>query len=375
MAKRGALRLVAALAAAAATAAQGGAIDKLLDESDGKFDLSNYLLRHRGVLPIPLVITEPAVGYGAGAALAYFSQSFEQRAEESRRLGKPVTPPDISLGAALGTENGTWMAGAGHMGFWQEDRLRYLGGIARGELHLDYYSATGQPRAYQLEVGALIQQLVRRIGTTHWFAGARYMYIATESRFDSGRPDDVPARSLDTATGKLGFVVDYDTRDNIFTPGKGTFFEMEAAFARGAFGSDDNYETLYARAFTWHPAGSFVLGLRGDARLSRGDVPFYAQPYVVLRGVPAVRYQDRNAVMAEGEVRWNLDSRWALVGFAGAGKAYGRRQSWDEARNVWAGGVGFRYLVARKLGLYAGLDVARGPEESAFYITAGSAWR
>ena len=373
--RRGSLRFAAAFALAASTATYGGPFDNLVDESDGRFDLSNYLLRHRGVLPIPLVITEPAVGYGAGVALAYFSQSFEQRAEESKRLGKPVSPPDISLGAALATENGTWMGAAGHMGFWDEDRLRYLGGIAKAELHLDYYSVTGQPRAYKLEAGALIQQLVRRIGTTHWFAGARYMYIGTESSFDSGRPEDVPQPSLDSDIGKLGFVLDYDTRDNIFTPSKGTFFEMEAAFARGTFGSDSHYETLYARAFSWRPVGDFVLGVRGDARLSRGDVPFYAQPYVVLRGVPAVRYQDRNALMVEGEVRWNVDSRWALVGFAGGGKAYGRRQSWDESKNVFAGGVGFRYLVARKLGLYAGLDVARGPEESAFYITAGSAWR
>jgi hypothetical protein len=375
MARRNALRFVALLTVAASSAAHGGAFDKFLDSSDGAFDLSDYLLRHRGVLPIPLVITEPAVGYGAGAALAYFSQSFEQRAEESKRLGKPVTPPDISLGAALATENGTWMAAAAHMGFWDEDRLRYIGGVAKAELHLDYYSASGTPRAYQMDAGAIIQQLVRRVGTTHWFAGARYMYIATESRFDAGRPEDVPTRSLDTSIGKLGLVLDYDTRDNIFTPSKGTFFEMEAAFARGTFGSDSRYETLYARAFSWHPAGAYVFGVRGDVRLSRGDVPFYMQPYVVLRGVPAVRYQDRNAVVAEGEVRWNIDSRWALVGFAGAGKAYGRRQSWDEAKNVFAGGVGFRYLVARKLGMYAGLDVARGPEESAFYITAGSSWR
>jgi len=61
--------------------------------------------------------------------------------------------------------------------------------------------------------------------------------------------------------------------------------------------------------------------------------------------------------------------------FGGAGKAYGRRQDWDEAKTVGAGGVGFRYLLARKLGLYAGLDVARGPEEGAIYLTAGSAWR
>jgi hypothetical protein len=64
-----------------------------------------------------------------------------------------------------------------------------------------------------------------------------------------------------------------------------------------------------------------------------------------------------------------------VVAFGGAGKAYGRRQSWEEAKTVGAGGVGFRYLVARKLGMFAGLDVARGPDDSAVYITAGSAWR
>lgn len=372
---RGRLRVLAAAVLAASTAAHGGWFDRFVDPTDGSFDLSDYLLRHRGVLPVPMVITEPAIGYGGGLALAYFSQSFEERAEESKRLGKPVTPPDISIAAGIATENGTWVAGAAHMGFWDEDRLRYVGGVGAAELHLDYYSVTGVARAYRLEAAALIQQLVRRIGTTHWFAGARYTYLSTESSFDSGVPDDVPQRSLDTSIGKLGVVIDYDTRDNIFTPNKGVFFEMEAAFARGSFGSDSHYETLYARAYTWHPIGPLVLGARGDVRFSRGDVPFYAQPFVVLRGVPAARYQDENAVMAEGEVRWNLDSRWALVGFAGVGKAYGRRQSWDEAKTVVAGGVGFRYLVARKLGMYAGLDLARGPEENAFYITAGSSWR
>jgi hypothetical protein len=38
-------------------------------------------------------------------------------------------------------------------------------------------------------------------------------------------------------------------------------------------------------------------------------------------------------------------------------------------------GAGFRYLVARRLGIYAGLDLARGPEDTVLYIQAGSAWR
>jgi len=173
--------------------------------------------------------------------------------------------------------------------------------LGKAQLHLDYFSLTGDARAYRLDATGLVQQLVRRIGSTNWFLGARYLYFSSESRFDAERPIDVPQRSLDSAIGKMGLVVDYDTRDNIFTPNRGAFLEAE--------------------------------------------------------------------------VRWNVTPRWALVAFGGVGKAYGRRQSWSEADTVGSGGVGLRYLVARKLNMYAGLDVARGPEDAAVYITAGSNWR
>ena len=370
-----AIRLVALLLAAAWAVPATAVPDLFRDPDDGQLDLSDYLLKHRGVLPVPIVVTEPAVGYGAGIALAYFSQSFEERATAARAAGEPVIPPDIAVGIGMKTENGTWAVGAGYMGFWDHDRWRYLGGVGKTELQLDYYSLRGEARAYRLDGAATVQQLLRRVGTSSWYAGARFAYASTQSQFQSGRPEDVRERELDTAIGRLGMVVDYDTRDNIFTPNRGTFLEVEAAFARGTFGSDTNHEAASARVYTWIPAGETVIGLRGDARTSRGDVPFYAEPFIVLRGVPAARYQDRSAVVAEAEVRWNLTPRWAIVAFGGAGKAYGRRQEWSEAKTVGAGGVGFRYLVARKLNFYAGLDVARGPEEGAIYITAGSAWR
>jgi hypothetical protein len=37
--------------------------------------------------------------------------------------------------------------------------------------------------------------------------------------------------------------------------------------------------------------------------------------------------------------------------------------------------VGFRYYLAKAMGLHAGVDVARGPEDSAIYLIVGSAWR
>jgi hypothetical protein len=95
-------------------------------------------------------------------------------------------------------------------------------------------------------------------------------------------------------------------------------------------------------------------------------VPFYQLPFIDMRGIPAVRYQDDEVALLEAELRWNVTPRWAFVGFLGSGHA---------AETVSAGGVGFRYLVARRLGLYMGVDLAKGPEDTAIYIQAGSAWR
>jgi len=142
------------------------------------------------------------------------------------------------------------------------------------------------------------------------------------------------------------------------------------------FGSDNKYEIYRGQAFGYLPVGGkFILGGRIDARTSRGDVPFYQLPFVELRGVPIARYQDQSTGVLDSELRWNLTPRWALVGFLGVGRAWGTKSTFSEAGVVTAGGVGFRYLVARRLGIYAGLDLAKGPEDTAVYIQAGSAWR
>jgi hypothetical protein len=39
---------------------------RFFDPEDGQFDLSYFLENPRGFLPIPIVVTEPAIGYGGG---------------------------------------------------------------------------------------------------------------------------------------------------------------------------------------------------------------------------------------------------------------------------------------------------------------------
>jgi len=92
------------------------------DPEDGRFDTSRWLVGRKGFLPVPLVITEPAVGYGGGLALAFFHRP-PGAAPDAAQIGEQVAPPSISVVMAAGTENGTKIAGAGHLGIWRRDRF------------------------------------------------------------------------------------------------------------------------------------------------------------------------------------------------------------------------------------------------------------
>jgi hypothetical protein len=66
-----------------------------------------------------------------------------------------------------------------------------------------------------------------------------------------------------------------------------------------------------------------------------------------------------------------ITKRWGVVGFAGYGQTINDNTGGSKA---WNAGGGFRYLIARLFGLKMGIDVARGPEDWAFYVVFGSAW-
>jgi hypothetical protein len=376
-----------ACAAALTVACQAPAQEKdkrslFTDPQDGALDASEWLLDRKGFLPVPMVITEPAVGYGAGAALLFFRESLRERtakAGESHRL----TPPDIYLAAFAATENGTKVLGAGGLVTFDDDRWRWRGFVGLPDVNLDFYGAGGNlgtgERKIAYNVDGLIssQQAMRRLGETNNWIVARWIWLDLDATFDSSRPQPVlPPLSRAVRSSGLGGSVEHDSRDNFFTAGQGWKGMVEAMFYSPDWGSDNKYETYRAQAFGYLPlSGKFMLGGRIDGRTARGDVPFYQLPFIELRGVPVARYQDQSTAVLDSELRWNMTPRWALVGFIGVGRAWGSRNTFGEAGVVTAGGAGFRYLVARRLGMYAGLDIAKGPEDTALYIQAGSAWR
>ena len=93
-----------------------------------------------------------------------------------------------------------------------------------------------------------------------------------------------------------------------------------------------------------------------------------------MRGIPAARYQGENVALLEGELTWQFTSRWSALAFAGVGWADNDGSELFDSSSRVTRGMGFRYQIARQYGLHVGLDVARGPEDTVWYIQVGSGW-
>jgi hypothetical protein len=375
--------LVAAVLSCWVSQAIGEVLPKrFTDPDDGKLDLSEWLLDHKGFLPVPIIITEPAVGYGAGVALAFFRESLRDTAERSTASGRRA-PPDVFGVGALATENGTKGAALGGQWTFVDGRYLYRGGVADVSINLDFYGVGGQlpgpidKVGYELSGFGSFQQGMVRLGDSDVYAGVRWIYLDLSASLDVAAGDiGLSPRQMAKRSSGAGVAIEHDSRDNIFTPNRGWIGALEATFYSPEIGSSNTFQAYRAHVFDYHQLSrDWILGLRADGRLARGDVPFYMLPFIDMRGIPAARFQEANIAVLETEVRYNLDERWAVVGFLGTGRAWGNRVSYDDADTPVSGGLGFRYLIARRLGLYAGIDVAKSTVDQAFYIQVGNGWR
>ena len=347
------------------------------DQEDGAVDMSGFLNSTVGFLPVPLIITEPAVGFGGGLGLAYFHKDKRERDAEK---GEKGLSPIVSFAAGAYTTNGTWLVAGGHQGSYMNDRIRYLGVVGYASVNLTFYGtqtnlAEGEYE-FNMKGFLTMHEFIFRIKKeTPFFTGLNYSYFNNTVGFKTGI--DIPELEeleLNTNAAGMNAVFLWDSRNNSFTPTRGLMSTLELGGYSKKLGGDTDFGNFNFRTFAYAPVlDNLYSGYRIQLQSVWGDVPFYQLPFIHLRGVQALRYQDNNVYTLETEWRWNLYKRWSLVGFVGAGEAL---DNYGEAfKNVKvAGGGGFRYFLAKEYGLHAGIDISRGPEIWAWNLTIGSHW-
>ena len=355
----------------------------LKDSLDGSFDLSDYIIEANGFVPVPIFVTEPALGgFGAGIVPVFIKRKPPYVDTINGRAVKTPVAPDITGGLALYTANDTWVTALFRSGTFVKSRIKYLAGGGYANINLSFYRSFEQigekEFKFNFRTFPILLQATKRIGLSRWYAGLKYFFLSTEVRFagDSTLSHEFFKESeMESIVSRLGVMVELDSRDNIFTPDKGMKVHFDALLSDNFLGSDYDYTHLNYYMYGYRSFGKkLVTGLRIDGQQAFGDPPFFLLPYIDMRGVPTARYQGMADILTEGEMRWNFVPRWSLMLFGGAGKAFDKWSEFEDAKWVTTIGSGFRYLIARKFQLRMGIDVARGPDDWAYYIVFGSSW-
>jgi hypothetical protein len=221
-----------------------------------------------------------------------------------------------------------------------------------------------------------LQQALFRIGQSGFLIGGNYQFDKTQIFTREG--SDIPGidpRDYDLINSSISAIAEYESLNNILSPTRGVRVHLSFKNYLEILGSDRNSFKLNFFTFAYLPVVKrWVSGFRIETLMASDNTPFYLNPFINLRGIPILRYQGQLTFLAETEQFINVYKRWSLVAFTGYGRTMEELDSPGQGVNAWNAGGGFRYLIARALGLQMGIDVGVGPEDVGVYIIFGTAW-
>jgi outer membrane protein assembly factor BamA len=180
-------------------------------------------------------------------------------------------------------------------------------------------------------------------------------------------------------TSGLGIIASYDTRDNIFYPSQGSFYQFSATYYSKTFGSDFDYDKyiLDARRYlSFFP--KHILALQAYVMIEFAYPPFYELALLggdkVMRGYLYGRYRDRLYYAFQAEYRLPFIWRFGFVVFGGLGDVASKMSKIEIAtiKPTYGFGVRFRLDELQKLDLR--VDFGFGKDTDGIYFSLNQAF-
>ncbi len=177
----------------------------------------------------------------------------------------------------------------------------------------------------------------------------------------------------------LDFLARLDSRDNIFTPRTGNFFQLALSFHGSFIGSDYHYTKLKLDFRKYFPVlASHVLAVNTVFQASAGPTPFMSLPRLggenIMRGYYTGRFRDKILAAFQAEYRFPVWWRLGLAAFLGAGDVSDTLGHLRLASFKLSAGWGIRFKVSSQEGATIRLDFGYGKNCSGMYFTANEAF-
>ena len=340
--------------------------DAILEEdTSAKLQKDNFV-----IVPIPM--SSPTFGSGLIVGGAYFYPQTEAQ--------KSAQPASFTGAAAGYTHNESWVVGAGHQSYWNEDtwRMTVVAGLLDFKLELiapDDVEEDGVALDWLVSGGFFQTDFSRRIGGD-WFAGVTLRYLDIEQDLDLRNVDPGIEFDANIRAAGVGLSLSYDTRDLPANAYNGELLELRAMTNTQSPGDRSSYQSYKARLRAYRQVAS-PLVIAGDVSLCRktGEFPLWDTCRLPLRGFPITRYLGDTSIYGQVEARWKLSKRWGVTAFAGAGDLRGSLTRPPEDSVVTSYGGGVRFMVMQSQRINVRVDYARSNNGSdAWYLSVAEAF-
>jgi len=326
--------------------------------------------------PVLFFLPETGLGYGAlGVATFRFKdEPYDSRPSSAQLAFSFTTRKQLLIFAPyeLYWDNEKWRL-FGELGYYKFFYNFFGVGINSVEENFETYDVTF-PRLR----ASLLHEIYPKISV-----GAGYeLDIFSKLSFpEDGILDnsDVLGKDGGGTISNLGFLVVYDSRNDIFQPTSGFFIQSSIFGGAGIFGSSFDYTrtTLDARYYQ-KVKGAHSLATNFFLSHSSAGTPFLSLNYLGnnkrTRGFDDRRFQDNSELSFAAEYRFPIKGRFGGVAFAATGTVapdFGALFS-TEFRS--AAGVGLRYVINKKDGIRLRVDYAISSEGGNFYFTIGESF-
>ncbi len=326
-------------------------------------------------LPAAFFTPETNWGFGGLASLAF---RFKGERPESR-------PSQVQLGAAY-TLNKQYLLFLPFTLYLQDERYKYYGEFGYYLYTFEYYGI-GNDKSNELrEVYEVLFPRLRLnalyLFKPNFYVGLRYWMDDFDIKeFDPA--GDLINKTVPGSEGSFlsgaGLIFNFDNRNNVFYPDKGSFAELVLFHNGATLGSNFDFSKIVLDASTFVKLKDrHILGFNWYSEFTFGTAPFNQLALLggtkKMRGNFEGRYRDNHLVAFQSEYRFPLFWRFGGVAFAGLGRIANDFGDFGFDNLQYSIGLGGRFLIDPKEKLHLRVDYGFGRKGSGLYFTIGEAF-
>lgn len=316
---------------------------------------------NEGFLPIPVVLYTPETGIAGGLAFMYF---------HNPDANNEKIKPNVIKSSVLYTEKNQIKAGVRFERYFNGNAMKLELGLDYEKMPLFFYGIGANTPSYNEELYSMLKyggkgRFIAKTCPNFYYGGIfeYYQFDMLEKKKAGIFDCENILGSQGTIASGIGMIANWDSRNKLFFPTDGAYWESKMMLYSRAYGSEYDFLLLdmdYRRYIGL--GGRNVLALQGILKSRFGDVPFQRKSHIggtdMMRGYYQGRYIDDQYIACQTELRYHIWWRFAGTVFGSIGQLAPRINKFSTHNLKLAGGFGFRLLVDTDELLFLRADIA-----------------